>query len=138
MENCLYYDYYVHFTFCILTILYRAKYSLATIDRLLSVYGMNGSCAYDIGCATAATLAKRSLGPHADALNFRLMVGAFHGHAYNWKCQLDWHPMYISGTGHTKGEGCEHIFAASNELVQSTCHVSRFHRQQAIEEHFAF
>jgi hypothetical protein len=38
------------------------------------------------------------------------MVGAFHGHAHNCLCQLDWHPAYIEGLGNTEGEGCEHIF----------------------------
>ncbi|KAG1718190.1 hypothetical protein EDB19DRAFT_1899512 [Suillus lakei] len=66
------------------------------------------------------------------------MVGTFHGHAHNQRCQLDWHPMYIPGTGHTEGEGCEHIFSTSNELACSTRHVNHFHRHQAIEEHFAF
>ncbi|KIK13833.1 hypothetical protein PISMIDRAFT_118100 [Pisolithus microcarpus 441] len=66
------------------------------------------------------------------------MVGAFHGHAHNCMCQLDWHPQYIQGTGHTEGEGCEHIFAASNELARSTRHATLFHRHQAIEQHFAF
>ncbi|KAG2336949.1 hypothetical protein BDR05DRAFT_896013 [Suillus weaverae] len=56
------------------------------------------------------------------------MVGAFR----------DWHPMYIDGTGHTEGEGCEHVFSASNELARSTRHASVFHRHQTIEEHFAF
>ncbi|KAG2743944.1 hypothetical protein P692DRAFT_201682439, partial [Suillus brevipes Sb2] len=32
-----------------------AKYPLAIIDRLLTVYGQNGACAYDIGCAFAKT-----------------------------------------------------------------------------------
>ncbi|KAG1725907.1 hypothetical protein EDB19DRAFT_1897701 [Suillus lakei] len=66
------------------------------------------------------------------------MVGAFHGHAHNRKCQLDWHPMFITGTGHTEGEGCEHILSSSNELTRSTCHASAFHRHQSIEEHFTF
>ncbi|KAG1810629.1 uncharacterized protein BJ212DRAFT_1448663 [Suillus subaureus] len=66
------------------------------------------------------------------------MVGAFHGHAHNQCYQLDWHPMYIDGTGHTEGEGCKHVFASSNELVQSTRHTSAFHQHQTIEEHFAF
>ncbi|KAG1720809.1 hypothetical protein EDB19DRAFT_1898412 [Suillus lakei] len=66
------------------------------------------------------------------------MVGAFHGHAHNRKCQLNWHPMFITGTGHTEGEGCEHIFSSSNELVQSTRHASAFHWHQLIEEHFMF
>ncbi|KAG1764381.1 hypothetical protein EV702DRAFT_982084 [Suillus placidus] len=66
------------------------------------------------------------------------MVGAFHGHAHNRKCQLSWHPMYIPGMGHTEGEGCEHIFSASNDLTRSTRHASSFHRHQSIEEHFSF
>jgi hypothetical protein len=74
----------------------------------------------------------------ARELDFRLMVGAFHGHTHNRKCQLDWHPMYIPGIGHTEGEGCEHIFSSSNELARSTRHATSFHRRQTIEEHFSF
>ncbi|KAG1733397.1 uncharacterized protein EDB91DRAFT_1028248, partial [Suillus paluster] len=66
------------------------------------------------------------------------MVGVFHRHTHNHKCQLDWHPMYIPGTGHTEGEGCEHVFSSSNELARSTRHASPFHRRQTIEEHFSF
>ncbi|KAG1789934.1 uncharacterized protein HD556DRAFT_1243055 [Suillus plorans] len=115
-----------------------AKYPLAIIDKLLAVYGKNGGCAYDIGCTFSKTLTNSSLGMRARELDFRLMVGAFHGHAHNRKCQLDWHPMYILGTGHTEGEGCEHIFSSSNELARSTRHASPFHRRQTIEEHFLF
>ncbi len=67
-----------------------------------------------------------------------MMVGAFHGHSHNRACQLSWHPLYIKGTGQTEGEGCEHIFASSNDIARNTRHGSRFHRQQAIEEHFQF
>lgn len=66
------------------------------------------------------------------------MVGAFHGHAHNRSCQLKWHPTYIEGTGHTEGEGCEHVFSSSNDLARSARHASRFHRHQMIEEHFNF
>ncbi|KAG1719913.1 hypothetical protein EDB19DRAFT_1898598 [Suillus lakei] len=79
-----------------------------------------------------------SLGPCAQSLALRMMVGAFHGHAHNRKCQLNWHPMFITGTGHTEGEGCEHIFSSSNELAWSTRHASAFHQHQSIEEHFTF
>ncbi|KAG2342724.1 hypothetical protein BDR05DRAFT_976374 [Suillus weaverae] len=95
------------------------KYPLAILDHLMTVYGENGSCAYDIGCVFSKTLNTSSLGPRVCALGLRMMVGAFHGHAHNRKCQLDWHPMYISGTGHTEGEGCKHIFSSSNELARS-------------------
>ncbi|KAG1782891.1 hypothetical protein EV702DRAFT_1176201 [Suillus placidus] len=115
-----------------------AKYPLALIDKLLTVYGKNGACAYDIGCAFSKTLRNSSLGPRASELNFWMMVGAFHGHAHNCKCQLAWHPMYIPGTGHSEGEGCEHIFSASNELARSTRHASPFHWHQTIKEYFTF
>ncbi|KAF9234796.1 hypothetical protein BU15DRAFT_20676, partial [Melanogaster broomeanus] len=96
--------------------LFRSKYPLAIMDKLLSMPSPNGSCAYDIGCTFATTLQYSSLGPKATALNLKMMVGSFHGHAHNWKCQLNWHPLYIPGTGHTEGEGCEHIFSSSNNL----------------------
>ncbi|KAG1724776.1 hypothetical protein EDB19DRAFT_1897859 [Suillus lakei] len=115
-----------------------SKYPLAIIDNLLTVYGRNGGCAYDIGCTFSKTLTNSTLSPRMHSLGFRMMVGVFHGHAHNQRCQLDWHPMYILGTGHTEGEGCEHIFSASNELARSTRHANHFHRHQAIEEHFAF
>ncbi|KAG1750862.1 hypothetical protein EDB19DRAFT_1893370 [Suillus lakei] len=115
-----------------------AKYALATVDHLMTVYGENGACTYDIGCAFSKTLSTSSLGPRAQSLALHMMVGAFHGHAHNRKCQLDWHLMFITGTGHTEGEGCEHIFSSSNELVWSTRHASAFHRHQSIEEHFMF
>ncbi|KAG1881214.1 hypothetical protein F4604DRAFT_1879732 [Suillus subluteus] len=115
-----------------------AKYPLTLIDKLLTVYGKNGACAYDIGCVFSKTLRNSSLGLRASELNFQMMVGAFHGHAHNCKCQLVWHPMYIPGTGHSEGEGCEHIFSASNELARGTRHASPFHRHQTIEEHFMF
>ncbi|KAF8220091.1 hypothetical protein L208DRAFT_1335769 [Tricholoma matsutake] len=66
------------------------------------------------------------------------MVGAFRGHAHNRACQLEWHPLYIKGTGHSNGEGCEHVFASSNDLARGTHHASCFHCHQAIEEHFMF
>ncbi|KAI6130600.1 hypothetical protein EV401DRAFT_2066179 [Pisolithus croceorrhizus] len=92
-----------------------AKYPLAIINSLLSAYGPNGGCAYDIGCAFAKTANSSSIG-----------------------ARLDWHPMYIEGAGNMEGEGCEHVFSAFNELARSTRHATRFHRHQTIEEHFVF
>ncbi|KAG2033748.1 hypothetical protein BDR03DRAFT_871373 [Suillus americanus] len=115
-----------------------AKYPLAIIEKLLAVYGKNGGCAYNIGCVFSKTLANISLGMQAHELDFQLMVGASYGHTHNQKCQLDWHPMYILGIGHTEGEGCEHIFSSSNELARSMRHATSFHQCQTIKEHFSF
>jgi hypothetical protein len=115
-----------------------AKYPLVIVSKLLDDVGERIGCAYDIGCAFNKTLSNSSLGPKALEKEFRLMVGAFHGYAHNRKCQLEWHPLYITGMGLTEGEGCEHIFSSSNDVARNTRHGSRFHRKQAIEEHFTF
>ena len=117
---------------------FSAKYGLAIVNRLIDVFGTKIGCAYDIGCAFSKTLENSSLSQKANDAAFRLMVGAFHGHAHNRRCQLQWHPLYIRGTGHSEGEGCEHVFSSSNDLARSTRHATRFHRHQSIEEHFNF
>ena len=115
-----------------------AKYALAIVDCLIDIIGSGIGCAYDIGCAFATTLENSRLSEKVKDAIFRMMVGAFHGHAHNRACQLEWHPLYIKGTGHSNGEGCEHVFASSNDLACGTRHASHFHRHQAIEEHFMF
>lgn len=112
------------------------KYPLAMVNRLLALYGSCIGCSYDIGCAFNATLRDSCLGPLAQQLRFQLMVGAFHGHAHNRSCQLHWHPLYMEGTGHFDGEGCEHVFSLSNDQARHTRHATWFHRLQAILEHF--
>ena len=62
---------------------YSAKYPLAIMDRLLTLYGPDIGLAYNIGCAFETMLMNSSLAPHTRDLNFRLMVGSFHGHAHN-------------------------------------------------------
>jgi hypothetical protein len=108
------------------------------INRLINTLGPKIGCAYNVGCAFNTTLNGTSLKDLAKTNDFRLMVGAFHGHAHNRLCQLRWHPTYIEGTGNTEGEGCEHVFSSSNDLARGTRHATRFHRHQAIEEHFTF
>ena len=44
----------------------------------------------------------------------------------------------MDGTGHSEGEGCEHIFSSSNDLACSAHHATHFHQHQMIEEHFNF
>ena len=104
----------------------------------MSVYGLDIGLAYDIGCIFETTLHNSSLGPHAKELNLRMMVGSFHGHAHNRHCQLTWHPLHITGAGHSEGEGCKHIFSSSNDQAHLTCHAMRFHWHQSLEGHFAF
>jgi hypothetical protein len=108
------------------------------VDRLLDLIGDDIGGAYDIGCRFHAIIKNTSLRERFEKHRFRLMTGAFHGHAHNRKCQLDWHPLYIKGTGRSEGEGCEHVFSQSNALASGTRHATQFHRMQALHEHFDF
>jgi len=114
------------------------KYPLAMLNKLLSVYGKDLAVAYDIACAFMKTVSHTSLGPNAMKLNVRGIVPAFHGHAHNRACQLDWHPLYIEGTGIEDFEECERVFSKSNDLAAGTRLSTPFHRHQQIEQHFYF
>jgi len=108
------------------------------VNRLIDVYGPDIACGYDIACAFSKTLAQSSLGPRAAEQRFRLVLGWFHGYGHNALCQTEWHPRNVEGMGRADFEGCERIFSASNGIAALTRHATKFHRQQAIEQHFAF
>jgi hypothetical protein len=115
----------------------RAKYLLAIVNRLIDVLGTDLMISYDIGCGFSAT-AKKSikLGPKVCTARCNFCVGSFHGHAHCRLCQIDWHPLYINGSGLEDYEGCERAFAESNAVAGSTRHASKFHRKQGILLHF--
>lgn len=118
--------------------LLSARYSLATTSRILNAYGPNTELAFDLGCAFNLTLMSSILGPQAREQNIHLVVDAFHGHAHNRGCQVDFHPQYILGNGRSDHAGCKRVFDSSNDLAATTRHASHFHCQQAIEQHFGF
>ena len=107
-------------------------------NQLIGIIGSKICCAYDIGCAFNTTLNRSSLRYYVEANKFCLMVGSFHGHALNRLCQLQWHPTYIQGTGHSEGEGCEHIVSSSNNLARASRHATHSYWHQMIKEHFKF
>jgi hypothetical protein len=114
------------------------KYPLAIVNYLLDMYGEDMALAYDIMCAFFKTLTRSSLGTKTVALRLRGVVPAFHGHAHNRECQIGWHPLYVDGVGLEDFEECERTFARSNHLASVTRMTTPFHRQQQIDEHFAF
>jgi hypothetical protein len=102
---------------------------------LLEAYGSNIGGGYDIGCKFQTTLARSELGPRAQQLNYRSLVGAFHGHAHNRLCQLSNLATYVEGMGLEDLEGCKRFFSKSNHLANLVRHASVFHRQQRITEY---
>ena len=67
----------------------------------------------------------------------QLVVNVFHGHAHNHMCQLQYHPLYLPGTGLEDFETCEHVFSSSNATAVLICHASYFHYIQYLELHFS-
>jgi len=111
-----------------------AKYPLAVVEVLLEALGSDIGGGYDIGCKFGTTLDRSPLGDLARKLNYKALVGSFHGHAHNRLCQLLYLATYVKGMGLEDLEGCERFFSKSNGLASSLRYASVFHRQQKIVE----
>ncbi|KAJ7440038.1 hypothetical protein FB451DRAFT_1059100 [Mycena latifolia] len=114
-----------------------AKYPLAIVDALLDVFGPDIGGGYDIGCGFGTTVRNSPMAEKAARLNFKSLVGSFHGHAHNRRCQLTFLATYVPGMGLEDLEGCERFFSKSNALARSTRYASVFHRRQTIATYLA-
>ncbi|KAF7359988.1 hypothetical protein MVEN_00725800 [Mycena venus] len=109
-----------------------AKYGFAVVNHLLKVIGQVAA-GYDIGCKFGKMInAHPVLGPLAREKGFKSLVGAFHGHAHNRRCQLCHLATYVEGVGLEDLEECESFFSKSNALAPCTRYATAFHHQQAI------
>ncbi|KAH7917838.1 hypothetical protein BV22DRAFT_970049, partial [Leucogyrophana mollusca] len=113
-----------------------AKYPLATIKKLLDVFGDNMAIGSDIGCSLQKTVKASSIGVQAARQHLMLAVNAFHGWAHDRLCQLRNHPLYLKGFGLEDLETCERVFSASNATAPLIRHASHFHWRQFLELHF--
>ncbi|KAJ7640652.1 hypothetical protein B0H17DRAFT_1163952 [Mycena rosella] len=114
-----------------------AKYGLAIADSLLDAFGPDFGFGYDIGCRFEETIKNSPLGPKAKLLNFKMLVGSFHGHAHNRMCQLRYLATYVPGLGLEDLEGCKRYFSRSNALARTVQYASVFHRKQSITTYLA-
>ncbi|KAJ7710234.1 hypothetical protein B0H14DRAFT_3099401 [Mycena olivaceomarginata] len=109
-----------------------AKYGFAVVNHLLNIIGQV-AVGYDIGCKFGKIVnAHLVLGPLAREKGFKSLVGAFHGHAHNRRCQLCHLTTYVEGVGLEDLEECETFFSKSNGLTPCTRYATAFHRRQAI------
>ncbi|KAJ7814507.1 hypothetical protein B0H14DRAFT_3090103 [Mycena olivaceomarginata] len=109
-----------------------AKYGFAVVNHLLNVIGQV-AVGYDIGCKFGKMVnAHPVLGPLAREKGFKSLVGAFHRHAHNRRCQLCHLATYVEGVGLEDLEECETFFSKSNGLAPCTRYATAFHRRQAI------
>ena len=103
------------------------KYLPAIVEVLLEAFGDGIGGGYNIGCKFGMTLNHSELGPRARELDYRALVGSFHGHGHNCLCQLSFLATYVKGMGLEDLEGCERFFLKLNALASSLRYVSIFH-----------
>ncbi|KAJ6580659.1 hypothetical protein B0H19DRAFT_1060400 [Mycena capillaripes] len=109
-----------------------SKYGFAVTAHILCVLGESAS-GYDIGCKFYKICqAHPILRDLVVSNNFKALVGSFHGHGHNHRCQTKNLTTYVKGVGLESLEGCESYFFKFNALTVTTCHTSGFHPQQAI------
>lgn len=114
------------------------KYPIASVKKLMDVFGSNILFGYDIKCAFEKILLRSSLADDVKRLNLQGVVPAFHGHAHNRLCQLKHHSKHKVGAGKEDFETCERVFSESNALACEIRNATNFHRHQALDEHFSF
>ncbi|KAJ7048102.1 hypothetical protein C8F01DRAFT_1214452 [Mycena amicta] len=113
-----------------------SKYPLAVVEALLAHFGPNTALGYDVGCKIETTIARSELGEDARCLHLRCLVGSFHGHAHNRRCQLGHLATYLKGMGLEDFEGCERCFSRSNGLSNACRYATPFHWKQEIASYF--
>ena len=106
------------------------------MDKLLSVFSKDLGGGFNVACRFKTTLASSQLGPRALELNYKSLVGSFHGHAHRHLCQLSHLAMYTKGMGLEDLEGCVRAFSKSNALAASLRYAGVFHRMHAIATYF--
>jgi hypothetical protein len=85
----------------------RMKYPIASIRKLMDVFGDNILYGYDIKCAFEKIVMQSSLADDVKRLNLQGVVSAFQGHAHNCLCQVEHHLKYKVGAGKEDFETCE-------------------------------
>ena len=126
----------VLFYFHLSQVLYRAKYPLTVVSRLLDAFGKGLGSGYNIGCKFKTTLSRSSLTEPARLLAHTSLIGSFHRHAHGCLCQLDHLATYVEGLGLEDLEGCKHTFSKSTALASTVRYSWIFHCQQAIANYF--
>jgi Kyakuja-Dileera-Zisupton transposase len=117
--------------------IFRAKYPLAIVNHQLDTLGEDQVIGYDIGCAfTSKVKSSKLVAPKVHDNGLRFSVNSFHGYAHSRLCQLDNHPLYLTGWGIEDLEGLERVFSASNAVTPSIRYAARYHRFQALDLHF--
>jgi hypothetical protein len=83
------------------------KYPIASVKKLMDIFGSNILYRYDIKCAFEKILLCSTLGDSAKRLSMQGVVPTFHGYAHNRLCQLQHHSKHKLGAGMEDFEMCK-------------------------------
>ncbi|KAG1808894.1 uncharacterized protein BJ212DRAFT_1448891 [Suillus subaureus] len=97
------------------------KYLIASVKKLMDVFGSNILYGYDIKCTFKKIIQWSLLADDAKPLNLQGVVPAFHGHAHNRLCQVKHHLKYKVSAGEDF-ETCKQVFSESN-APPYVCHI---------------
>ncbi|KIY43744.1 hypothetical protein FISHEDRAFT_53245 [Fistulina hepatica ATCC 64428] len=75
------------------------KYPITITNYLINTYGNDLGLGYNIMCTFMKMLSCSSITDKVRSSHLVGVVPAFYGHAHHRSCQVNWHPMYIDGTG---------------------------------------
>ncbi|KAI6023497.1 hypothetical protein BKA83DRAFT_4463442 [Pisolithus microcarpus] len=108
--------------------LWRAKYLLAMVSKLMAAFGDGLGGGYNIGCQFQTMLATSTLGPQVQDLNHTCLVGAFHGHVHRCLCQLSHLTLYVEGLGLEDLETCKsiNVYFEHNDTFEIYANLTNF------------
>ena len=132
MENCEY-SFLITFGSCFYLSIHSAKYGLATLNKILDVFGSDQAVGYDISCVHKVTVAASSISEKAQDLHLQIAIDAFHGHVHNRLCQLSNHPLFLKGFGLEDLATCKRIFSGTNLVTPLIQHALHFHWLQFLD-----
>ena len=110
-----------------------AKLPLATVAKAIQTFGRRTLAAYDVGCSLVKTIHNSSLAEAFKETGSRVCVPSFHSYSHEYSCQVNFHPINITGTGLEDFETMERLFSWSNQLAPIIRYSSAYRRRLFID-----
>lgn len=107
-------------------------YALALLDHATKTISPDLYAAYDVGCSFCQTVKNSALSDMVTSGRVKIMCDSLHAIGHDRKCQLQFNPRFIDGTGTEDSQQAERFFSYLNRLAGSIRGSSAFFRTQRI------
>ena len=102
------------FHHCVQITLFRVKYLLTIISKMLKHLENDVMTAYNISCATEMTVFRSSLSLLFCVKGAKFYISIFHVYTHNYICQMHYHLNNIDDMGIEDVESLKQVFSKSN------------------------